>query len=205
MVCVDTLRSFAAQYLPLPARFFTWPDKRIMRLALRSANLQATIISGLSVRIIAPIFKFGSGDRLNQRFSTPTYTRSTAGNFHMGSSGGKMSDQCNMKDSKDTASSQDTKVNSGQSKKELPKLTPAEFRVYNRLAEHMDYFVSIYNSRYLRRYLGREPDHKRLISSSTITFVTVGMSSTQPAATTNDHQASQSANSSTWACNSFHS
>lgn len=27
--------------------------------------------------------------------------------------------------------------------KELPKLTPAEFRVYNRLAEHMDYFVHI--------------------------------------------------------------
>jgi hypothetical protein len=28
-------------------------------------------------------------------------------------------------------------------KKELPKLTPAEFRVYNRMAEHMDYFVSL--------------------------------------------------------------
>jgi hypothetical protein len=59
----------------------------------------------------------------------------------------------------------------------------------------MDYFVSIYHSRYLHRYLGRALDHERLISSSTITSVTVGMSSTQPAATTNDHQASQSANS----------
>lgn len=29
----------------------------------------------------------------------------------------------------------------GPSEPELPPLTPREFRIYNRLAEHMDYFV----------------------------------------------------------------
>lgn len=34
------------------------------------------------------------------------------------------------------------KENSGGEEAQLPKLSAAEFRIYNRMAEHMDYFVS---------------------------------------------------------------
>lgn len=54
-----------------------------------------------------------------------------------------MSDQCDIKKSEDTSLAQSDEVDCGKPKEELPKLTPAEFRVYNRLAEHMDYFVCI--------------------------------------------------------------
>ncbi|GAM40002.1 hypothetical protein TCE0_034r12010 [Talaromyces pinophilus] len=51
-----------------------------------------------------------------------------------------MSDQCDIKKSEDTSLAQSDGVDCGEPKEKLPKLTPAEFRVYNRLAEHMDYF-----------------------------------------------------------------
>lgn len=66
-------------------------------------------------------------------------------NYHIGSSVSTMSDQCDIKKSEDTSLEQNAEVDCGKPKEELPKLTPAEFRVYNRLAEHMDYFVCIHH------------------------------------------------------------
>lgn len=34
------------------------------------------------------------------------------------------------------------KESSGAEEAQLPKLSAADFRIYNRMAEHMDYFVS---------------------------------------------------------------
>lgn len=47
-----------------------------------------------------------------------------------------------MDESTKTAPSEEEN-NTSPREKELPKLTPAEFRTYNRMAEHMDYFVRI--------------------------------------------------------------
>ena len=137
------VRSFSARYLPLLARIFTQPAKRIMRFALYSANSQATFLSRVSVITTTPIPRLRFGNQLNKRFSTSTYIQSTAANYHIGSSVGKMSDRCDIKKSEDTSLAQSDEVDCGKPKEELPKLTPAEFRVYNRLAEHMDYFVCI--------------------------------------------------------------
>lgn len=56
-----------------------------------------------------------------------------------------MSDHCGSRHSKEEAPLQGAEVDCGKPEKELTELTPAEFRVYNRLAEHMDYFVRIYH------------------------------------------------------------
>jgi hypothetical protein len=114
-----------------------------MRFALYSANSQATFLSFVSVITTTPIARLRFGNQLNRRFSTTTYTQSTAANYHIGSSIGKMSDQCDIKKSEDTSLAQSDGVDCGEPKEKLPKLTLAEFRVYNRLAEHMDYFVCI--------------------------------------------------------------
>jgi hypothetical protein len=61
----------------------------------------------------------------------------------MGNISGKMSNQGYIKNSKEIAPSHRAEVDRKRPRKELPKLTPAEFRAYNRLAERMDYFVRI--------------------------------------------------------------
>lgn len=112
-----------------------------MRLALYSANLQTIVPSLLGIRATILVRRFGH--RFDQRLSTSVHTQSTAENYYMGST---MGDQCDIKDSKGAASSQGATIDCGEPKEEFPKLTTAEFRVYNRLAEHMDYFVRIYIS-----------------------------------------------------------
>lgn len=56
-----------------------------------------------------------------------------------------MSDQDDIQNPKDIAPAQSAEVDCGKPKEEFPKLSPAEFRVYNRLAEHMNYYVRIYH------------------------------------------------------------
>lgn len=119
-----------------------------MRLALDVTNVKSKHSSCLVTGINTSAFIFRFGNQFDKRVSASTYTRSAVKSYNMGNNSGKMSGQGNIKNSKEISPSHRTEVDRKRPKKELPKLTPAEFRVYNRLAERMDYFVRIKPSQF---------------------------------------------------------
>ena len=69
-----------------------------------------------------------------------------------------------------------------EQQKELPKLSAAEFRVYNRMAEHMDMFVRyVFESRSSTPSQIAELTHTLFLLHSTTTSAKPGTSSTAPA------------------------